>query len=99
MIIQPDLAVGQDLGVPGQITKLRKPIVFHMPDFVWVNTHCGVHERVAVGERDGCPAGGQVASDRDKCVNPSLLRPCDDGLPVTVKSAVIQMGVGINQHW
>jgi hypothetical protein len=69
--------------------------VFHL---MRVNADRGVDVGMAIGERDGGPAGGEIATDRHERTNPRLARPLNCRFAVSIVASVVQMGMGIDEH-
>src|SRR5438552_3240732 len=53
---------------------------------------------VRLGDRLRAARGGQVGSDRDDPLDPVLLGPRDHRFEVALEGAIVQVGVGIDEH-
>ena len=99
VVVESDLPVGHDLAVLSQSLKFRVPIISDMFDLVGMHSDAGIHKRVDIGQSHCRLAGGQIATDSHHGVDPGFSGSGDHGITVLVKACIVEVGMGVDQHW
>ncbi len=98
MVVQPDLAIGDDAFGFHQGPQLVVPAVLDVFHFMRVNPDGGGDERVALCQGDSGAARLEVAPDRHEMPDPGVARALEHRLAVDVKPRVVNMAVTVDQH-
>ena len=98
VVVQPDLAVGDDAFGFRQYPQLVVPAVLDVFHFMRVNPDGGGDERVALRQGNSGTAGLEVAPDRHEMPDPGVARALEHRLAVGVKPRVVDMAVTVDQH-
>ena len=100
MIIQANLPNGFDLGISlRQIPVFLQNLIPDLVRRIGMGAYSGINPVNAPGQGAGSLGGGQITAGVHEKPNSLLREPGQELLPVQVKPAVIQMGMGIKIAW
>src|SRR3954454_9746350 len=100
MVIEADLAPGNDLGVLREFAQMCEDFVASEPRFVRMQPDAGEDEVMLLGNRDGFfdRAGLVVKPDGEHARDTALPRSLDRGSTIFGELLVIEMAVRVGEH-
>src|ERR1043166_9462088 len=98
VIVEADLAVGDDLLVLCQPTELIVAAVDDMFHFMRMDADGGIDRRVLLRQCDCGPTGREIAADGDEGFDTGFPGAGNHGLAILIVTGIVQMGMCVEEH-
>ena len=98
VVVEADLAIGDDLLVLCQPAKFVVPAIEDMFHFMWMDADGGIDERVLLCQCNCRLAGRQIAADGDEGFDTGFPGAGNHRLAILIVPRVIQMGMRVEEH-
>src|SRR5262245_17081259 len=98
VVVEADLAVGDDLLILCLPPKLVVPAIDTMLHFMRMDTDGGIDRLVLLRQCDRRPTGRHIAADGHEGFDTSFPSARNHGLAILIVSGIVQMGMRVEEH-
>ena len=98
MVVEADLAVGNDLLALCQPAKFAVPAIENMFHFMRMDADGRIDERVLLCQCNCCLAGREIATNGDEGFDTGFPGAGNHRHSIAIVPRVIEVGMGVNQH-
>src|SRR5207244_11754340 len=98
VVVDADLAVGDDFLVLCEPTELVVPAIEGMLHFMWMDADGGIDERMLFRQCDRRLAARQIAADGDEGFDTGFPGASNHRLAILIVAGIVQMGMRVEKH-